>query len=270
MFNNTLPGRAGELSFIYLLRKHENIALDQAAVALLISRVCDYMAVAMLFIIAALISLRKLPPYALMIVGLVVVVLLMTVLGLLSATSLGRGFLALLRRLLTRFRLIDQHWIKIGLLKGGEIITAFEAVHTFRRYLYVLGWSLVIWIFTFGWFYAFMRGVEINTAATSLVVGSTFAVLSKAIPFISLGGLGAHEAGWTVGYLLVGFDKTTAILSGLAVNLLTLLTSVILGPFGLLMLRRQERLHAASRQVTTASNDQPVVGPEQSELTATR
>jgi uncharacterized membrane protein YbhN (UPF0104 family) len=65
------------------------------------------------------------------------------------------------------------------------------------------------------------------------VVGSTFAVLSKAIPFISVGGLGAHEAGWTAGFMLVGLHKTLAISSGFAVNILTLCVSVGLGAVSL-------------------------------------
>ncbi|MDH3674261.1 MAG: hypothetical protein OES12_02105, partial [Anaerolineae bacterium] len=67
----------------------------------------------------------------------------------------------------------------------------------------------------------------------------TFAVLSKAVPFISVGGLGAHEAGWAVGFMLVGLDKTTAISSGFAVNILTLLTSIVFGILSLWSLRAQ-------------------------------
>jgi uncharacterized protein (TIRG00374 family) len=258
MFNNTLPGRAGEISFIYLLRK-QNINLDKATVALLISRVADYVAVAVLFIIAALFSIRSLPPDAVSIIGLVLIALVVTVAGVLSALWLGKRLLGLMRQLLIRLGLNEQRWVKFSLKKGEEIISAFEAIHTVKRYVYVMIWSIVIWICTFAWFYAFLRGVEIHPAATSMVVGSTFAVLSKAIPFISIGGLGAHEAGWTVGYLLIGFDRTTAILSGFAVNLLTLVTSVILGPIGLLILRRQAKFRRGVDKSGANSNDQPIM-----------
>ncbi|MFQ5577338.1 MAG: hypothetical protein ACE5G8_10175, partial [Anaerolineae bacterium] len=73
--------------------------------------------------------------------------------------------------------------------------------------------------------------------------GATFAVLSKAIPFISIGGLGAHEAGWTVGFSLIGFNRATAILSGFAVNILTILSSVLLGAAATLLLRTNRPLN---------------------------
>ncbi len=69
----------------------------------------------------------------------------------------------------------------------------------------------------------------------------TFAVLSKAIPFITVGGLGAHEEGWTMGFMVVGFDKHTAIASGFAVNILTLLASLIFGGLGLVGLALARR-----------------------------
>jgi uncharacterized membrane protein YbhN (UPF0104 family) len=91
----------------------------------------------------------------------------------------------------------------------------------------------VIWLGTFGWFWAFLAAVGIRTKAAEVIVGATFAVLSKAIPFVTVGGLGAHEVGWTVGFMLVGFEKQTAIASGFAVNILTLLASLFFGGLGL-------------------------------------
>jgi hypothetical protein len=58
---------------------------------------------------------------------------------------------------------------------------------------------------------------------------------------------------------LIGFDRTTAILSGFAVNLLTLVTSVILGPIGLLILRRQAKFRRGADKSGANSNDQSIM-----------
>ena len=45
-----------------------------------------------------------------------------------------------------------------------------------------------------------------------------------------------------MGFMLVGFDKGTAIATGFAVNILTLLSSLVFGLGGLGLLRVGERL----------------------------
>jgi uncharacterized membrane protein YbhN (UPF0104 family) len=62
-------------------------------------------------------------------------------------------------------------------------------------------------------------------------VGATFATISKAIPLVTVGGFGVHEAGWSLGFLLVGMPLETAVASGFAVNILTLVASITLTGF---------------------------------------
>lgn len=53
---------------------------------------------------------------------------------------------------------------------------------------------------------------------------------------LSIGGFGTHEAGWAMGFMLVGNDFRAAILSGLAINILTLAASMLLGIPSLLLI----------------------------------
>jgi uncharacterized protein (TIRG00374 family) len=239
MFNNILPARVGELSLVYLLHKYEGVPLSSATVALILARVFDLVAVAAIFVVAALATQGDLPKQASTVIRIVSVAMVLTVALLVSAVRLGNRGLRLIQRILERFEL-DQHPIaEFGLAKMLQVMQAFEAIQTPKRYLHVFVWSLLVWFGIFAWFYAFLKSTGVQVAVTSLIVGSTFAVLSKSIPFISIGGLGAHEAGWTAGFMLVGLDKTTAIASGFAVNILTILSSVLLGTLGLWRLRKQ-------------------------------
>ena len=237
MFNNILPARVGEVAFVYLLRKHEAITVNQAVVALVVARITDYLAVATFFIIAALALLSELPPTTDIIVGLVMVGMGVIVVLLLSLAWLGGQSLLIIGWVLQKFGLAEHRLAIWGMEKGTQLVAGLASTQSPRRLLGVFGWSLGVWALTFGWFFAFLQGVGIQTEGYRLVVGSTFAVLSKAIPFISTGGLGAHEAGWTMGFVLVGFETSTAVLSGLAVNLLTLIASIIAGGIALVLLR---------------------------------
>lgn len=238
MFNNILPARMGEFSLLYLLSRYERVSLDRSVVALIIARLFDYIVVAVLFVIAAALSLSSLPSGAAQIVGVVGAFLLLISVIALSMVQVGEWGLAWLTRLLQWLGIADWKWVTFGLTQAQKIVSALMAMNSPWQYLRVFGWSLCVWVMTFLWFYAFLRSMDIHTQLYQMIVGATFAVLSKAIPFISIGGLGAHEAGWTLGFILIGFDSTLAIASGFAVNILTLLTSVVLGSLALLWLRQ--------------------------------
>lgn len=243
MFNNILPARTGEFSLLYFLKKYEAVPLDGGGVALIVARVVDYLAVAVIFIFAALVSLGDILEDVSLttnIIKAVLAVMVVTVMLLISTVWWGQKILALIELLIDRFGLTPSQSIAFVLKTLRRIIAALIALHSWRRYVLVSLWSLGLWFTTFAWFYAFLRAIGVNTTFLSTIVGSTFAVISKAIPFISVGGIGPHEAGWTVGFILVGFDKTTAISSGFAVNILTLLTSIILGVGSLWVLRHYQ------------------------------
>lgn len=237
MFNNTLPARTGELSLVYLLYKYEAVPVNEATIALIMARLLDYFAVAIIFIAAALLSLSTLPANVTTIIMTVVGVMLLSLVALLILVGLRWRGLAVIRAGLQWLGWQDHRWSQFGLKKVAQIIVAFEAIHSLKQYLLVFSWSLLTWLATFLWFYAFIHSVAIEVELLTMIVGATFAVLSKAIPFISIGGLGAHEAGWTVGFVLIGWETALAISSGFVVNILTLISSVMLGLPGLLILR---------------------------------
>ena len=90
-------------------------------------------------------------------------------------------------------------------------------------------------------------------------------MLAKAIPFITVGGFGAHEAGWAVGFTLTGMARETAIASGFAVNILTLLASVIFGGAALAWMRL-ESTRRVSRQRDADTFAKPHAGPDKADL----
>lgn len=243
MFNNVLPSRSGEVTFVYMMRQQHDVPAGEAAAVLVVARVFDVLAVATLFVVTALLSLSRLPGYAIWIVLMVALFLTLTAAVLIAIPWLGQRALELLERLLGQRRLKDLTLSTLILRASRAAVRAFEAIRSVRTYALTGLWSLLIWLGTFAWFWAFLAAVGIRTSAAEMIVGATFAVLSKAIPFITVGGLGAHEAGWTVGFMLVGFDRHTAIASGFAVNILTLLASLLCGGLGLtsLFLARQRK-----------------------------
>jgi len=240
MFNNILPARSGDFSLLYFLKRYEQVSLSEGGVALIVARIMDYLAIAVLFIIAALFSLKNFSdaPQAAAIIWTVFGMMLLTLVLLLSFAWWGQASLFYLQRILDGLGLTSWRVVGLGLKLLRRMIEAFEAI-PFKRHFYTFLWSLFVWGTIFVWFFAFMRAMGIETSLLITIVGATFAILSKALPFNSVGGLGAHEAGWTVGFMLVGFDKALAISSGFAVNILVLIASIVFGGGALWLLRLQ-------------------------------
>lgn len=241
LFNNILPSRSGELSFPYFMRRRHDMPVGESTAALLVVRMFDYAAVAALYCLLAWLYLPSLAVDAVAVVRVVAILLLASLVVLLAMPWLGRQALRAVHGLAQRLGIAELR-ISVLLLDVGErAVEALQRMRTPRRYLGTLGWSILVWLATFAWFAAFLEAIGLGMDYPLVIVGATFAMLAKAVPLITVGGFGAHEAGWAVGFGLVGMSGELAIASGFAVNILTLLASVICGGLALLFMWVQNR-----------------------------
>ena len=229
--NNVLPARSGELTFPYLLQRRHNIPLGDGLTYLLIVRIFDLLAVATLFIVFALLERHQLANSVSQALSSVSFLLLPVLLMLAALPWLGSYCLLLGEKLLRLLRLDERQNGQKLLALGQRIVVAMRQVHHADTYSRVFLWSILGWLTTFAWFAAFLRAIHLPTPYPLVIVGATFATISKAIPLVTVGGFGVHEAGWSLGFLLVGMSLETAVASGFAVNMLTLVTSITLTGF---------------------------------------
>jgi uncharacterized membrane protein YbhN (UPF0104 family) len=225
-------------------RRHR-LAVGESTAALIVVRIFDYMAVALLYVVCASANLYRLSPYATRAVWAVGILLVSSLAVLLLAPWFGQHVIDGLSSLIGRWGMQDRRVPRGALKVGQQAVDHFRRIRSARAYAITLAWSLLTWIGTFAWFGAAMQGIGVGQPFGLVVVGATFSSLAKAIPFITVGGFGAHEAGWTVGFSLVGMPVATAIASGFAVNILTLLMSVIFGGAALIFMHFQEKRVAA-------------------------
>ena len=242
LLNNVLPSRTGELSFPYFLYRNHDVAVGESATVLILARIFDYLAVATLFVIFAFLTLSKLEPQAASIVGIIALLLLMSTGALLIAPWLAEAGFRLANWLFRTAQRPDSRMTRFLSKAQNQVVSTLQRVRNLRIYLKTAGWSLLIWLATFAWFSAFMYAIGLPQPYSTVVVGSTFASLAKALPFVTIGGFGAHEAGWALGFSLTGMETTVAITSGFAVNILTLLTSLIFGGISLLYMNWRRRI----------------------------
>lgn len=234
--NNVLPSRTGELSFPYFMQRRHQVTLGESATALLIARIFDYLAVISLYLVFSLFELPNLTEGAAQIIGWVIAIAGVSVLLLAIAPWISSVILRFIEGWLIRLTWHQNRFIKSLLSFSHEAVAALTRTRRLTIYFCTFGWSVAIWLSTFAWFAAFLNAIGLSIRYTLVVVGATFASLAKAIPFVTIGGFGAHEAGWTLGFSLTGMEPTLAISSGFAVNILTLIMSVLFGGLALLFI----------------------------------
>ncbi len=229
--NNVLPARSGELSFPYLMQRRHGTPVGNSLTYLLIVRIFDLVAVVMLFVVFIWLEKSQLTQAAGQAVTSVCLLLLPVLLILACLPWLGERGLQAGEWILGHLNLTESKAGQWALGTGQRAIGAMSQVHHIGTYGRVFLWSLLGWLTTFAWFAAFLQAIHVPVRYPLVVVGATLATLSKAIPLVTVGGLGAHEAGWALGFHLVGMPLEAAIASGFTVNILTLLASLMFTGF---------------------------------------
>ncbi len=232
--NNVLPGRTGELSFPYFMYKRHDMPVGESASSLIAARVFDYVAVAILYVVFTLFELDNLDPRAARVVSGVGVLLAVSILFLAGAPWFTTIAVRIANRVFAMVGRADSSLARMVNSVGDQAALTFRRMRNVRTYSLTFAWSIAIWLATFAWFWSLMQAIGVGRSYPLVVVGSTFASLAKAIPFVTIGGFGAHEAGWTIGFSLTGMETTTAIATGFAVNILTLVMSVVFGSLALI------------------------------------
>jgi uncharacterized protein (TIRG00374 family) len=96
---------------------------------------------------------------------------------------------------------------------------------------YLFASTAAIWICVFGFYAMLARGFGLPERIGPLeaVFGSGLATLSNILPINALAGIGTQEAGWVLGFGVLGIDRETAFSTGLAVHLVQLFNVVAMG-----------------------------------------
>ncbi len=265
LLNNLLPLRGGEVAFVLMMRSGYQVSGARGTATIGLARMLDYLAVALCFLPLALISMDDLPrrvdwPVAGLrtawLIGLVLLAILLGSLVILSLASLGRRALALISQLLARLGLGHRALAVRIMGFAVRMVEAFDAMRDRQRLPRAFGLSILVWLSIFGWQYCMARGLGLSAgpgqpdfASIGLplfVVAATLGVLSNAVPLPTMGGHGVIEAGWALGFALVGLPPALALGGSLGIALLTLVYSSLAGGAALLLLRRRARAAAAA------------------------
>ena len=226
-----LPMRTGDLSYAYLVKRAGTAGLGESLLGLLLLRALDATVVVVLF--SMTLALDRGTYLGDRTAGLVAAGVA-AVLGIVLVVLMGRAAAAGATLCYGRGRAARRGRAALDPGAAGEdesSIEAFSRIGTAAK-AKVSAASIVLWLLTFAAFFAIMRGFSMPVDLAQTVLGSTAAVVTGFLPIGGIGSFGTLEAGWALGFALVGLSEEQAVVSGFGVSLTTFTYAAVLGLIG--------------------------------------
>jgi uncharacterized protein (TIRG00374 family) len=235
-FNQIMPARTGELTFLYYTKTMADIRTSASLHTLLVSRMMDLVVVAIFFIASLLVfSGRDASPVLIIAAVFMGAISVLFVFRMSWVVILGKKLFTLM----TSWTGLSK---KSSVVKIGEkidmLVEDFSDLKMKQRMPLIVLSSLLVWmcLYTFSWLTVLAFGIKISYLAA--IVGSTGAVLTNVLPINSFGSFGTMEAGWTGGFVFVGMTVQDAVTTGFGYHLINFFGAgvIALGSFILISL----------------------------------
>lgn len=229
MYNRVLPFRTGEISYVYLLRKNEDLPLTEGTATLLVARIFDYIMISFLFLISTLLLYNTLSANIKTLTLIISIFLFISFMTLFYLTLLGNKAIQVIGIVLGKLGFLKATLIERIMAKGQEMVKSFQVISSRKTYFQTFLASLALWISMFFFLQIILTSMGIQIDILSVVIGSTLAILTNVLPINSIAGFGTIEAGWTLGYMMLGYHKDVAISSAFMVHLFILCCALFYG-----------------------------------------
>ncbi|MGB9630179.1 MAG: lysylphosphatidylglycerol synthase transmembrane domain-containing protein, partial [Thermodesulfobacteriota bacterium] len=232
-----LPSKLGELAYPYLLNKISETTITEGLASLIALRGYDLLIILISFIFSTLWIqvFFEFSPLLTLLLAVLLITLILLIFFYMTTLLIGCSkVVGNISNWLAEYHRNPFRWLQ---RKLHEIAEDFYAIRARRTYLPVTLTSLLAWLSVFWMFYALIRGFGIEIYFLEVVFGSTVALLISILPISAFGKWGILEAGWTIGFLMVGLPKEKAIVTGFWVHAMVFMICAVLGSFFLITLK---------------------------------
>jgi len=236
MMNSILPARTGELSYVFLLKKMINRTTGDGLATLIVARIFDFIALAILFFIAVLL-VNDIPAIIKNILWLIVLLTIALLIFLIVLLYTGRKFIIYLQKNAERFHVEKIHIINYLLQKGFETSDSLDKIEIKKQVSFLLINSLFIWVLNYLMVYIIIAGMNFQVPFLIIILGGTFILLTTILPIQGIVGFGTTETIWTLVFIPLGFSTDQAIISGFCYHIVIILYFIILGIYGWIVIR---------------------------------
>ena len=225
-FNQIMPARTGELTFVYYLKKIGTVDISKGLHILVVTRIFDFIVISAFFICSIILYFGANTSFAMVIIGVAFLVISIITLFNLKWLVIWSGKLF---HVLTARPYFRQKPLVGRIL--GKIDVVVDEFSSFKagRFVPMLALtSILTWSALYFLFYLTIRSFGIDIGVIQSVAGSTGGVLTNVLPINSFGSFGTLEAGWTGGFMLVGMSEHDAIFTGFGYHIISFFASALI------------------------------------------
>lgn len=232
-WNNILPFRSGELSYLYLLRKHGAVGRGEGITSLLVARIFDASVVMIFFAISVAFFLPQ---------GLTALFgkQISVGIGFASAFIVGfaliifynSGAVGFLDLVIARF-VRSKQAIRV-FERIREVILSFSRVKNFSEFLKFFFFSVAVWIADLFFVWAALEATDISLSFGGAFFIAAFPVAAALLPLQNPAGLGTFEGVLAGGLIILGISPAVAFGAGFLLHLELLFASFLFFCFSLL------------------------------------
>jgi len=232
LMNNIMPARAGEFSYLYLVKKStKNISAGESIASLLLVRLFDIIGISIIFLTSALMvevssSLHLLKIIATVLIGIVMLLLFCIVL-------FGDHFVCLVTKVMISLKIDDKKIVAFLQIKLKETIESLNIINNPRIIIYTLVLSILINFSMFLIGYLLIYGLGIHIGIFEIFVAGTVALFTTVLPIQGFLNFGTMEAGFAMGFSLFNVPKEISIAIGFSYHIILIVYLIILGGYGL-------------------------------------
>ncbi|MCK4351975.1 flippase-like domain-containing protein [candidate division WOR-3 bacterium] len=236
LFNNMLPARLGELSYVYLLGRKENIPAGTGTASLIVARIFDLISFEIFLILSILLTkdlLALSQPRINSVIFFLGLSLILSIFLLFWVGNIFRFVKSVVEKTnLKRFKLSNYIIRKLVELKEG-----LEDIKSFRKILSIFFTSILITFLLYYVNYILIGYMGIGLGFWKLVVAMSFTIVTVLLPIQSIGNLGTYEGAFLIGLVIFQVPKELAITVGFGIHLISYLFIIIIGGYGLIALK---------------------------------
>ncbi|MCZ6677410.1 MAG: lysylphosphatidylglycerol synthase transmembrane domain-containing protein [Candidatus Poribacteria bacterium] len=240
-WGNLLPMRSGDLSYIYLMKRREQIDGTKSIASLILASFID-LALLIALMVGTGWALRShldgRLSYATLYLGPTLIgFTLMTLMGM--ACIAPKACVAIAdycTKPLLRWKRPFVYWFTNRCL---AVVHELTRLRLNRRFFKVWGYSLISLGFRFGFQCYLVREMGIAVSVMSLLFALAFTNIFNLLPIQSVGNFGTIEAPFAWALMCFGASKEIALVSGFSLHLIILLYCLPLGAYGFIGTKRE-------------------------------
>jgi len=244
LFTDVLPARLGSLSYIYILVRKYSVPLEVCMSTFVISAVLDSVAIMPILFLAIVIvgsqSFSIFPSFYLIVSASAFVIFILILVFLDKLIWFG---MKILDWFFVKIKLRGARFVDYAMNKLVFMNDNIMEIKGRKVYPQVFGLTVIIRILKFVVYYILLLSIVMSMGygVTEIsfwksFLGTASAELSATLPTHSLAGIGTYETSWTIAFILLGYPKDFAIVSGFSFHVIKLAYNVGFGLIAILII----------------------------------